>query len=602
MNAQDCAKSSFVTAAAIFFFCSICFVEAPRITAQIASPQGTGDERVDQLLSKMTLAQKMALIQGGAGDSSTYQGQAGYLPGVPELGIPPLRMADGPPGVLTRQPAQAETATMGVAATFSSHDALENGIVIGRDDRTHGIDVSLQPFINIARDFTFTRAYNSFGEDPFLTSVMGAAEIRGIQSQGVMAMAKHYVGYDSNSFNTFIDPQTLHQVYLAPFDAAIKAGVASIMCSYNQVNGKFACGNPDTLKTILRGELGFKGFVTSDWGAVHNVHFINNGLDMEMPGHLPASSPLGALTHSYFDLTPPTEAPQKVDMKVIAAMLGGTIPEEPQASPFNFSSFPREAGKEIMGDALRNGSVKEATITQAAGRVLYEMDRFGYLGRSTPRSLAPAAIEANARVIRKTATDAAVLLKNEDHVLPLQALSLKSLAMIGPGAGQVDAIGVFGERSPGLVSREIGPLAALKQETAGNQDVSIVYAVADDMTGAPVPANLLSHNGQPGLERTGASGGSQIDRQLDFTDSNHRALPANTSWTWKGDLEVPKAGSYWLYLQVLGARGTFSIDGKPVGRTGAVEGGVHGDIQYATQDNVFFPQRTGSTTSAARWS
>ncbi len=144
--------------------------------------------------------------------------------------------------------------------------------------------MSLQPFVNIDRDLEFGRGYNTFGEDPFLTSVMGAAEIKGIQSQHVMAQVKHYVAYDSDSGNMFVDDQTLHEVYVAPFDAAVKAGVSSIMCSYNRVNGTFACGNKDTLTTILRDQIGFKGFVTSDWGALHAVNFINAGLDMEMPG------------------------------------------------------------------------------------------------------------------------------------------------------------------------------------------------------------------------------------------------------------------------------------------------------------------------------
>jgi len=251
----------------------------------------------------MTLQEKLTLIHGTQEDPSVYQGQAGYLAGIPRLGIPGLRFADGPPGVLTRHPSQGETATMGVAATFSIKDAEDNGLVIGREDRALGIDVSLQPFVNIDRDLEFGRGYNTFGEDPFLTSQMGVAEVKGIQSQHVMAQIKHYVGYDSDNENTFIDDQTLHEVYVAPFDAAIKAGVASIMCSYNRLNGTFACGNKDTLTTILRDQLGFKGFVTSDWGAVHAVDFINAGLDMEMPGE-PDPSNHGFSIASFFDSRP----------------------------------------------------------------------------------------------------------------------------------------------------------------------------------------------------------------------------------------------------------------------------------------------------------
>lgn len=138
------------------------------------------DARIDKLLSQLTLEEKMQLIRGGTEDAAVYQGQAGYIPGVPRLGIPSLRLADGPPGLLTRVPAQAETATMGVAATFSTQDAEANGVVIGREARSLGIDVVLQPFINIDRDITFARSYNTFGEDPMLTGAMAAAEIRGL--------------------------------------------------------------------------------------------------------------------------------------------------------------------------------------------------------------------------------------------------------------------------------------------------------------------------------------------------------------------------------------------------------------------------------------
>src|SRR5215472_15736928 len=205
--------------------------------AQNTVPVVTGNPRVDKLLSQMTLEEKTALICGASEDPVTNQGQAGYLTGVPRLGIPPIRMSDGPPGVLTRMPSQAETATMGLAATFSVKDAEENGVVIGREAKSLGIDVVLQPFINIDRDITFERGYNTYGEDPVLTGAMGAGLVRGVQGQGVMAQAKHYVAYDTDASNVFVDPQTLREIYVAPFVDAVNAGVSSIMCSYNKLNG-----------------------------------------------------------------------------------------------------------------------------------------------------------------------------------------------------------------------------------------------------------------------------------------------------------------------------------------------------------------------------
>ena len=547
-----------------------------------AVPVVTGDARVDKLLSQMTLQEKLTLIHGTHEDTAVYQGQAGYLAGVPRLGIPGLRFADGPPGVLTRHPSAGETATMGVAATFSMKDAEDNGIVIGSEDRALGIDVSLQPFVNIDRDLEFGRGYNTFGEDPFLTSRMGVAEIKGIQSQHVMAQVKHYVAYDSNSGNIFVDDQTLHEVYVAPFEAAVKADVSSIMCSYNRVNGTFACGNPDTLTKILRDQIGFKGFVTSDWGAVHAVTFINAGLDMEMPGE---AKPGAAFSiPSFFDSlpAPPPPPARRGGMGAMMAMFGGHIPEEPAPAPRGMGDFGVKLDQKKMPEALKDGTVNEAAVTRAAGRVLYEIVHFGYMDGMQKHDVTKQDFDANAKIIEKTGEDAAVLLKNEGHVLPLKAAELDSVALIGPTAGQVDSIGINGERSVGLPWRQIGPLAAMKKVSG---DPNIQFAVDDDMTGTTVPASALSHDGKPGLERTG-SGEPQTDAQLNFTVKGGNALAPNSVVTWKGTLTVPHDGNYWLYLQALGTNASIQIDGKPLASTGAFQGGVHGDILQANQDNA----------------
>jgi beta-glucosidase len=551
------------------------------VNAQVIPADKADDARIDSLIKQMTLEEKMNLIRGDVEPAATNQGQAGYLPGVPRLGIPPLRMADGPPGVLTRVAGQAQTATMGVAATWSIKDAEQNGVAIANQARSLGIDVVLQPFINIDRDITFARAYNTLGEDPFLSGVMGAAEIRGEQAQGVMSMAKHYVAYDSDSYNIFVDQQTLHEVYLAPFVAAVNAGVASIMCSYNKVNGIFACGNPDTLKTILRDELGFKGFITSDWGGVHNVHFINAGLTMEMPGEVPGDSPFAGMMRTYFRTRPEnSRAPTKPNVATLAGMLGGTIPEETKGGGMDLSAFPTDSDSKTMHDALKDGSITEATITEAARRVLYEIDRFGYLDGKQKHEVTPQDLEGNGAIIEKTAEDGAVLLKNEGGILPFK--SDDSIAMIGPTAGQVAAIGSFGERSPGIPERQVGPLDALKKLAP---DAKVAFAVADDMTGTPIGPATFTHGRKPGLVRTDSSGTKTVDPSIDFTKTNAKALPPNTVATWTGEVAIPANGSYWFYLQVLGTRAMLSIDGKEVGRTGAVKGTVHGDLQHASQDN-----------------
>jgi beta-glucosidase len=539
----------------------------------------TGSIRVDALLGQLTLAEKLTLIHDGREDPRVYQGQAGFIGGVPRLGIPGLRLADGPPGVLTRHPSQAETATMGVAATFDVTLARENGVVIGREARALGIDVALQPFINIDRDLNFRRAYNTFGEDPLLTSRMGAAEIRGIQSQQVMAVAKHFIAFDTAATDVWVDEQTLHEIYVVPFEAAIEAGVASVMCSYNHVNGPYACGNDSTLTGILRGQLGFEGFVTSDWGATHSALFMNAGLDVEMidgPDSSGYQEPafLGAEAAA---LPPPADS----NGESMGDIYGGSIPEEPTEPAASDADLGAKVPPQTLAAALSDGSVSEATVTRAAGRVLYQMERFGFLDGGSKHTVTAHSTQENARVIEQTGEAASVLLKN-DGALPLQRADLGSVVLIGPTAAQVDAIGINGERSMGLPERQVGPLAALKR-ISGNPDIR--FAVDDDMTGTPIPAQALSHGGKPGLERSG-SAGRHIDATVNFTSKRGDALAPNTRATWSGTLAVPTSGSYWLYLQALGTDASLFIDGQRVGVTGTFQGDVHGDILQANQDNA----------------
>jgi beta-glucosidase len=545
--------------------------------AQVGFPSVTGDARADKLLGQMTLQEKLTLIHDSREDPRTYQGQAGYIAGVPRLGIPDLRLADGPPGVLTRHPSQAETATMGVAATFDTRLAEQNGVVIGREARALGIDVALQPYINIDRDLAWRRAYNTYGEDPLLTSDMGAAVIRGIQSQHVMAVAKHFIGYDTGATDVLMDEQTLHEIYLPPFEAAVKAGVAAVMCSYNHINGPYACGDRALLIGVLRDRFGFKGILISDWGATHSAEFMNDGLDMEMidgpdsEGHQEPAF-LGAQPAA----VPPPADPNGETMGDI---YGGTIPEEPVVAS-NDADIGLKVPPKTIAQALADGSVSEATVTRAAGHVLYEMNRFGLLDGGSKHNVTAQALDANARVIEQTGEEAAVLLKNDGGLLPLRESDLDSLVLIGPTARQVDAIGINGERSMGLPARQVGPLDVLNK-ISGNANIS--FAVADDMTGRTIPAELLSHDGQPGLAYAGPDG-ARVDRTINFTGG--RALPANSKGSWTGTLTVPKAGTYWLYLQELGTDASLYIDNKRIGVTGTFQGDVHGDILQANQDNV----------------
>lgn len=539
-----------------------------------------GRDRVDGLLSRMTLSQKIRLIHGARENPATTQGQGGYMPGDAKLGIPWLRLADGPPGILTRHRSTAPTGTMGLGATFSLEDARLNGIVIGRDARALGIDITLQPFINVMRDPTWSRGYNLFGEDPLLVGQIGAAQIQGIQSQGVMAMAKHYLAYNGGD-NVVVGQQALHEIYAEPFADTVNAGVATIMCSYNRINGAYSCGNPDTLKTLLKQEIGFKGFVTSDWGATHSPTFVNDGLDVEMSGYtadnkscyfcaVPEPPPAPVAPTHQFKRTEPYAWPSP-------------IPEEPPR--YSYGSSHHYDQTQGMLAAVKAGQVQAASITAAARRILFEENRFGWLGKEPKHNVTPIPFDEDMKVVEKTSEDAAVLLKNKDHALPLTPGDLKSVALIGPNAGQTITLGLSMEKALGFPSRDTSPLAALKQQSEGVSDRHIAYAVADDMTGSPIPASLLSHAGNPGLLREKGDGQTVgVDPILDFTKNDGHALPSGTSFTWSGTLEIPSTGTYWIYLQMMGCSAQLAIDGKLVGETSGLF--QHGDYVQAPEDNV----------------
>ncbi len=536
-----------------------------------------GTAKVNQLLNRMSLSEKIRIIHGEKENPSTYQGQAGYLAGNPKLGIPGLRLADGPPGVLTRHRSTAPTATMGLAATFSPEDARLNGVVIGRDARALGIDVALQPFINIFRDPTWERAYNLYGEDPLLVGEIGAAEVKGIQSQGVMAQAKHYVAYNGGD-NVVVGQQALHEIYAEPFAYVVKAGVASIMCSYNQVNGAYACGNSQTLRTLLKQEIGFTGFVTSDWGATHATTFVNEGLDLEMPGSGIPFLPC------YFCATVPPPPPAAQTHEAAALFFSSHIPEEPPQH-VDYSGFLHMARPEGMLAAIKARKVDPKRITRAARRILMQEDRFGWLSGKIKHNVTAVPFDEDVKIVEKTAENSAVLLKDQDHALPLTQRDLESLAVIGPGAGQTITIGESGEKALGFPSRDIGPLAALKQATANVPDRHITFAVADDMTGSHIPAARFSNDGHPGLLREDAQEyKAGVDPILDFTEKNGHALPPGSSFSWRGTLQIPSTGVYWVYVQLMGCAAQLKIDGKLQARSSGLL--LHGNYIQAAQDNV----------------
>ncbi len=236
--------------------------------------------RAAELVSKMTLEEKIAYIGG-------YRGF--YIRPIERLGIPEIRMADGPQGVRNNTKSTMFASGIAVAATWNK-DAVHNmGIGLGQDCRARGVHILLGPGVNIYRSPLCGRNFEYFGEDPYLAAQTAVQYIKGVQSQGVMACIKHYAvnnqEWDRHHASSDVDERTLHEIYLPTFRAAVKeAGVGSLMAAYNLINTVHASENRYLNIDVLRKMWGFEGILMSDWTSTYSgVNVANGGLDLEMP-------------------------------------------------------------------------------------------------------------------------------------------------------------------------------------------------------------------------------------------------------------------------------------------------------------------------------
>ncbi len=391
--------------------------------------------RVSELMAQMSLSQEIALMTGASGSS-----YVGNIPAISSLCIPAMNLEDGPAGVgdgmsnVTQLPAPVD-----VAATWDTAAEQEYGHVIGAEQAAKGSTVDLGPTINIVRDPRWGRAFESIGEDPYLAGQLGAADIRGVQSAGTMAQVKHYAVYNqetnrnTSTDNAVVSTQAEQEIYLPAFQAAVQQGAASsVMCSYSWINGTAACQNPYTLTTVLRQQLGYTGFVTSDWGATHSTAAsANAGLDMDMPGN--------------------------------DGFYGSTLQS-----------------------AVTSGQVSQATINSAVSDILTQMFAFGMFDKAPSGS--PSAVATNSTDqgdATQLAEEGTVLLKNSGSILPLTSAN-KSIAVIGADAStspQTDGGGSAGVNSSGTVTPLQGIQAAAPSGTTvtynnGSSDSSAASAAA----------------------------------------------------------------------------------------------------------------------------
>jgi beta-glucosidase len=464
--------------------------------------------RVRSLLEAMTLAEKADLITGA--NDPEYRGQSGYAPGVPRLKIPPLRWGNGPVGIEVEADATAVPGGLPLASTFDTDLSRRVGVVFGREARALHVDVLNGPQLDVARNPLWGRNSTSLGEDPLLAARLGVAQIEGIQAQGVMATPKHFFAYtqrlyvrsstrpDAIPYDFIIDSRALREIYLPSFEAAAKASTASFMVSHMIVNGRFGSENPFHLTEILRDELGWDGFTVSDWHGTHSSYSLVAGVDVEMPGYGIEGAP---------------------------------------RRPYYF-------GDKLVAE-VKAGRIAEALVDRAAGRLLGQMERFGFLDGTRVQVPSVIDVEAGARLAREVATEGSVLLKN-DGILPLKLTRSSAPVFIGPTGGQL-AVGAGGGRAYGFEAREISPLAAMRRVAPRT-----AYAVGDSLTGEAIATTTLP--------------------KVDFVAD--KALPPRTERSWTGTLSVPESGIYLLMIQSWGGSATLKVDGAQKAASAVVD--THG--------------------------
>ncbi|MGW4965656.1 glycoside hydrolase family 3 protein [Nonomuraea sp. NPDC004186] len=484
---------------------------AAAVAPQWTAPSAVRRVDVDALLRQLTLEEKVSLLHGGTDPAS--KGQAGYVPGVPRLGIPEIRLADGPAGVRVTATATALPAPVALAATFAPDLARRFGAVIGREGRALGMDVLLSPMTNIVRVPQAGRNFETLGEDPLLAAALVAGEIRGIQGEGLIATVKHYAANNfENARQTIdvkVDERTLREIYLPAFEAAVQAGVGAVMAAYNHVNGVYAAEHPHLLTGILRDEWHFGGWVMSDWFATHSgAPALTAGMDMEMP---------------------------------FGVNYGG------------------------LAAAVASGQLAESVVDTAVRRVLVQLDRFGLLGGGRPRPSPDPA--GGARAAKEIALAGAVLLRNERDLLPLGRADLADLVVIGPTAASPLVGG--GGSARVIPANAESPLTALRRQAGPGSRIR--WATGVDLEGVPVPASALV------LQRAQQGGTPQAAAQVDHTGADALPAGSSWTWTGTltapatgdYDLRIQGAGGVPSFNGSI----SLTLDGVRIGSVGALIGG-----------------------------
>src|SRR5438874_1535589 len=479
------------------------------IAAQTSATQSTTqiEQRVDSILSRMTLQQKIDML-GGVDDF--------YIRDFPDLNLPRLKMADGPLGVRNYGPATTMAGGISLAATWDPELAERVGAEIGRDARARGVHFMLGPGVNIYRAPMNGRNFEYFGEDPFLASRIAVGYIEGMQSQGVSATIKHFMGnnseFDRHNTDAVIDERTMREIYLPVFEAAVKeAKVGAIMDSYNLTNGTHLTQNRYLNTDVAKNEWGFNGIIMSDWTSTYDgVAAANGGLDLEMPA--------GAFMN-----------------------------------------------RKTLLPAIQQGKVTLATIDDKVRRILRVAIQFGWLDRDQTDMSIPRYNQQGRSVALEAARESQVLLKNEGSLLPLNKTKIKSIAIIGPDAYPAVPVGggsarvepfvatsylqglsnYLGTAVPVYYARGVPSLSEMAQATSfstaatkGEPGLNVEYFKNKDLEGTPA------------VKRT--------EQHVNFRAGTRVDLPAETlSSRWSGYYIPQESGAFDIFVASTGEDGGF---------------------------------------------
>ena len=464
-------------------------------------PQYPIDQRIDDLIRRMTLEEKVSLL-GGTGFSTKP---------IPRLGIPELVMFDGALGVRSDGKATDFPCATDLAATWDTTLVSEVGKAIGEELRGKGGNVLLGPNVNIARLPMGGRTFEAYGEDPYLTSRMAVSYIEGLQSEGVAATVKHFDAnnqeYERDFVNEIVSKRALNEIYMPAFKAAVEeAHVLCVMAAYNKVNGYYCTENDYLLNKKLKEDWGFKGLVMSDWGAVHStVPVANGGLDLEMPT----------------------------------------------------GQFLNDS---LLIPAVKSGEVKQSAIDEKVRRILRVMFNLGLFNHTISPDPSLINTPEHRRIAYRAAVDGIVLLRNERNILPLDVRKLKSIAVIGPNAAVARPSGGGSAAVDPVYT--VSPLEALRQRLDGKVKINFAQGVQLEGDAFPVSGSDLylpdrdGHGLRAEYFDNEAFGGqpkvTRIDSEINFNWDGNSPVPGvsgrHFSVRWTGRFKSPSTGDYIFSL------------------------------------------------------